>query len=154
MLVISLVFITIFLWTVMRGSELTRHRHHPAPAPDDGRQGQAAPHRRAGRAHVFVGRPPWPGCSRWCGRSNSFRDYASPRSTAMSFGGFTFQNYLNAWEQGDFTRHFLNSLIITVPAVLLTLFLASCVAFVVARSWHNLVWGCSPRPTCCPSRPC
>jgi ABC-type glycerol-3-phosphate transport system permease component len=27
----------------------------------------------------------------------------------------------------------LNSLIITVPAVLLTLFLASCVAFVVAR---------------------
>ena len=34
---------------------------------------------------------------------------------------------------GEFTRHFLNSLYITVPAVLLTLFLASCVAFVVAR---------------------
>ena len=43
----------------------------------------------------------------------------------MSLGGFTFQNYVNAWEQGDFTRHFLNSLLITVPAVLLTLFLAS-----------------------------
>jgi multiple sugar transport system permease protein len=65
---------------------------------------------------------------------NSFRDYAYTSVHGyVSFGGFTLQNYLNAWEQGDFTRHFLNSLIITVPAVLLTLFLASCVAFVVAR---------------------
>jgi multiple sugar transport system permease protein len=65
---------------------------------------------------------------------NSFRDYnyTSVHGYA-SLGGFTFRNYLNAWEQGEFTRHFLNSLIITVPAVLLTLFLASCVAFVVAR---------------------
>jgi multiple sugar transport system permease protein len=65
---------------------------------------------------------------------NSFRDYnyTSVHGYA-SLGGFTFKNYINAWEQGDFTRHFLNSLIITVPAVLLTLFLASCVAFVVAR---------------------
>jgi multiple sugar transport system permease protein len=65
---------------------------------------------------------------------NSFRDYAYTSVHGyVSFGGFTFQNYINAWEQGEFTRHFLNSLIITVPAVLLTLFLASCVAFVVAR---------------------
>ena len=65
---------------------------------------------------------------------NSFRDYNYTSANGyMSLGGFTFQNYLNAWEQGEFTRHFLNSLIITVPAVLLTLFLASCVAFVVAR---------------------
>jgi multiple sugar transport system permease protein len=65
---------------------------------------------------------------------NSFRDYdyTSVHGYA-SLGGFTLQNYLNAWEQGEFTRHFLNSLIITVPAVLLTLFLAACVAFVVAR---------------------
>jgi multiple sugar transport system permease protein len=65
---------------------------------------------------------------------NSFRDYDyTSEHGYVSLGGFTFQNYLNAWEQGEFTRHFLNSLYITVPAVLLTLFLASCVAFVVAR---------------------
>jgi multiple sugar transport system permease protein len=64
----------------------------------------------------------------------SFRDYNYTSTHGYaSLGGFTLQNYLNAWKQGDFTRHFLNSLIITVPAVLLTLFLASCVAFVVAR---------------------
>jgi multiple sugar transport system permease protein len=69
---------------------------------------------------------------------NSFRDYAYTSVHGyVSLGGFTLQNYVNAWEQGEFTRHFLNSLIITVPAVLLTLFLASCVAFVVARySWR------------------
>ena len=65
---------------------------------------------------------------------NSFRDYDyTSEHGYVSLGGFTFQNYLNAWEQGEFTRHFLNSLYISVPAVLLTLFLASCVAFVVAR---------------------
>jgi len=65
---------------------------------------------------------------------NSFRDYNYTSVHGyVSLGGFTLQNYVNAWEQGEFTRHFLNSLIITVPAVLLTLFLASCVAFVVAR---------------------
>ena len=65
---------------------------------------------------------------------NSFRDYDYTSVNGyVSLGGFTFENYTNAWEQGEFTRHFLNSLIITVPAVLLTLFLASCVAFVVAR---------------------
>jgi multiple sugar transport system permease protein len=65
---------------------------------------------------------------------NSFRDYDYTSVHGyVSLGGFTLDNYVNAWEQGEFTRHFLNSLIITVPAVLLTLFLASCVAFVVAR---------------------
>src|ERR687897_387494 len=65
---------------------------------------------------------------------NSFRDYDYTSVNGyVSLGGFTFENYTNAWEQGEFTRHFLNSLIITVPAVLPTLFLASCVAFVVAR---------------------
>jgi multiple sugar transport system permease protein len=72
---------------------------------------------------------------------NSFRnyDYTSTHGY-VSFGGFTFENYANAWRQGDFTQHFLNSVIITVPAVLITLLLASCVAFVVARFsfWFNL----------------
>ena len=66
---------------------------------------------------------------------NSFRDYDyTSEHGYVSCGGFTFQNYLNAWEQGDFARHFLNTVYITVPAVLLTLFLASCVAFVSPAS--------------------
>jgi multiple sugar transport system permease protein len=65
---------------------------------------------------------------------SSFRDYnyTSVHGYA-SLGGFTIPNYIHAWELPEITRHFLNSLIITVPAVMLTLFLASCVAFVVAR---------------------
>ena len=68
---------------------------------------------------------------------NSFRDYAyTAQNGYMSWGGFTIDNYKNAWSQGDFGLHFWNSLIITVPAVVLTLFLSACVAFVVARfSW-------------------
>jgi multiple sugar transport system permease protein len=45
----------------------------------------------------------------------------------------TFQDYRDAWTQGEVWHYFRNSLVITVPAVILTLFLASCVAFVVAR---------------------
>jgi multiple sugar transport system permease protein len=68
---------------------------------------------------------------------NSFRDYAfTAKNGYISWGGFTLDNYKNAWEQGDFGLHFWNSFLITVPAVLLTLFLSACVAFVVARfSW-------------------
>ena len=56
-------------------------------------------------------------------------------------GGWTIDNYTNAWQQADFGQHFINSVLITAPAVILTLFLASMVAFVIARfSWRfNLV---------------
>ena len=65
---------------------------------------------------------------------NSFREYAYTQAHGyLSFGGWTFDNYQQAWEQGKFGLHFKNSLIITIPAVLLTLFLASTVAFVLAR---------------------
>jgi multiple sugar transport system permease protein len=65
---------------------------------------------------------------------NSFRDYAYTSVNGyVSLGGWTLANYKNAWEQGDFTSHFLNSVYITVPAVILTLFLSSCVAFVLSR---------------------
>ncbi|MEU5720225.1 carbohydrate ABC transporter permease [Micromonospora sp. NPDC047738] len=59
----------------------------------------------------------------------------------VSLGGWTIDNYVTAWRTAEFGKHFLNSVYITVPAVLLTLFLASCVAFVIARfSWKlNLV---------------
>lgn len=45
----------------------------------------------------------------------------------------TLDNYVNAWEQSDFARYLLNSAIITIPAVIFTLFFASMVAFVVSR---------------------
>jgi multiple sugar transport system permease protein len=65
---------------------------------------------------------------------NSFRDYAYTSTHGyVSLGGWTTKNYTEAWSQGEFTKHFLNSVIITVPAVIATLFLSSCVAFVLAR---------------------
>jgi multiple sugar transport system permease protein len=65
---------------------------------------------------------------------SSFRTYAYTQAHGyLSFGGFTFSNYTDAWERADFTQHFINTIYITVPAVLLTLFLSSCMAFVLAR---------------------
>ncbi|GAA4347851.1 carbohydrate ABC transporter permease [Angustibacter luteus] len=72
---------------------------------------------------------------------NSFRDYDFTSAHGyVSIGGYTFHNYADAWRQGDFGQHFLNSVIITVPAVVITLLFASCAAFVVARFsfWFNL----------------
>ena len=64
----------------------------------------------------------------------SFRDYVYTQAHGYgSLGGFTLGNYADAWRRGEFTQHFLNSVIIVVPTVLLTLTLASGVAFVVAR---------------------
>jgi len=45
----------------------------------------------------------------------------------------TFANFTNAWTQSDMWRFFLNSAYITVPAVLVTLLLASMVAYIVSR---------------------
>ncbi|MFB9237657.1 carbohydrate ABC transporter permease [Plantactinospora siamensis] len=59
-------------------------------------------------------------------------DYTA-RHGYVSLGGWTLNNYFTAWRTADFGTHFLNSVYITVPAVLLTLLLASCVAFVIAR---------------------
>ena len=65
---------------------------------------------------------------------NSFRDYAfTAQFGYVSFGGFTLDNYVDAWERGQFAQFFVNSLIITMPAVFFTLALASMVAFVLAR---------------------
>ncbi|MDX2846734.1 carbohydrate ABC transporter permease, partial [Streptomyces ipomoeae] len=45
----------------------------------------------------------------------------------------TFENFTNAFTQSDMTHYFGNTLVIAVPAVLLTLFLSSMVAFYVSR---------------------
>jgi multiple sugar transport system permease protein len=48
-------------------------------------------------------------------------------------GAFNFANFSQAWTQGLFAHYFVNSTIITIPAVIITLFLASMVAFAVSR---------------------
>ncbi|WP_149830350.1 carbohydrate ABC transporter permease [Streptomyces tailanensis] len=45
----------------------------------------------------------------------------------------TFENFTNAFTQSDMTHYFGNTLIIAVPAVLVTLFMSSMVAFYVSR---------------------
>jgi multiple sugar transport system permease protein len=45
----------------------------------------------------------------------------------------TLSNFADAWNQSEMWKFFLNSVYVTVPAVLLALFLASCVAYVVSR---------------------
>jgi len=43
------------------------------------------------------------------------------------------QNYVQAFTQGELSKYFLNTMIIVVPALLLTLFLSSMAAFVLSR---------------------
>lgn len=52
-------------------------------------------------------------------------------------GQFNLENFSNAWRQADLGTYFVNSVIITVPTVILTLVLASMMAFAVSRfSWR------------------
>jgi multiple sugar transport system permease protein len=55
----------------------------------------------------------------------------------FSLGGhFNFDNFVTAFNQGDMLTYLWNSVIITVPTVVLTLFFASMMAFAVSRfSW-------------------
>lgn len=55
----------------------------------------------------------------------------------FSLGGtFSLDNFVQAWNQGGFPRYFTNSLIITIPTIVLVLLFASMMAFAVSRvSW-------------------
>ena len=65
---------------------------------------------------------------------NSFRDYGFTMANGyFSFGGFTLDNYVNAWDRGGFSLTFLNSAFITITAVILTLAFSASAAFVLAR---------------------
>ena len=69
----------------------------------------------------------------------SFRPYADTvRDGFFSWPqSLTLDNYRNAWEQGDILRKYWNTVVILVPALLLTLFFSSMVAFVASRfSWR------------------
>ncbi len=62
-----------------------------------------------------------------------------PYNDVISYGVFSrprhldFANYINAFREMRIFRYFLNTLYVTGPAVLLTLFLGSLIAFVVSR---------------------
>jgi multiple sugar transport system permease protein len=48
-----------------------------------------------------------------------------------------FDNYGSAWTRGNFPQHYFNALVVTIPAVILTLLIASMIAFAVSRfSWR------------------
>jgi multiple sugar transport system permease protein len=69
----------------------------------------------------------------------SFRPFAETlRDGAFSWPhSFTLDNYRNAWAQGDIPRKYLNTAFILFPALILTLFFSSMVAFVASRySWR------------------
>jgi len=47
------------------------------------------------------------------------------------------QNFSDAWQQGDFALHYMSTLFVAIPAVILTLLIASMVAFAVSRfNWR------------------
>jgi multiple sugar transport system permease protein len=52
-------------------------------------------------------------------------------------GTLNFDNFIDAWNDGGFSTHYLSTLIVAIPAVILTLIIASMVAFAVSRfSWR------------------
>jgi multiple sugar transport system permease protein len=68
----------------------------------------------------------------------AFRPYATTLKGYITWPSvLNLDNFVNAWTKGEFPQFYLNSLIIAVPAVVLTLFIASMVAFAVTRfSWR------------------
>ena len=114
--------------------------------------------RRGSLLHAFLSSPPlaWLLPLLWAVYT-SLRPYAetAPRATCRWPGTLNFDNFINALTQSDMPHYFGNTLIIAVPAVLLTLFLSSFVAFYVAASTSASTCPCcwSSRPaTCCRSR--
>ena len=65
----------------------------------------------------------------------SLRPYSSTAQYGyVSIGGeYNFQNYADAFTDGEMFKYFVNTLIIAIPAVLIVLFLSSMAAFVLAR---------------------
>jgi len=74
----------------------------------------------------------------------SLRPYVdTARLGYVSIGGsYNFDNYVKAFTDGHLPSYFLNTLIVVVPAVFVTLLLASMAAFVLSRySWRfNLLF--------------
>jgi multiple sugar transport system permease protein len=65
----------------------------------------------------------------------SLRPYAdtAARGYFSLPGQLNFDNFVNAWNQADLPRYYLNTLIVVLPAMVLTLLFACFVAFAVSR---------------------
>jgi multiple sugar transport system permease protein len=65
----------------------------------------------------------------------SFRPYADTATNGYVSlpASLTLDNYVNAFNQGQLPRFFLNTIVILVPAVITVLILASAIAFAVSR---------------------
>jgi multiple sugar transport system permease protein len=72
----------------------------------------------------------------------SFRPYSDSSKYGYTSLPHTLSldNYRQAWSQGQIPLHFWNSMIITIPSIVLVLLLACSVAFVVSRLsfWFNV----------------
>lgn len=69
----------------------------------------------------------------------SFRPFADTVQNGFFSwpNSFTLDNYRSAWDQGDIPRKYWNTALILVPALILTLFFSSMVAFICSRfSWR------------------
>ena len=70
---------------------------------------------------------------------SSFRPYADTIANgAFSWpNSFTLDNYRNAWTRGEIPGKYWNTVVILAPALVLTLFFSSMVAFICSRySWR------------------
>ncbi|MGG5174866.1 carbohydrate ABC transporter permease [Pseudarthrobacter sp. J1763] len=123
----------------MSNSTAVRNRNS-RPTPNTGLEGKSA--RKAKRhygTHIFliVMSAMWLVPLLWP-LYTALRPHAdTDKYGYFSIGGaLNFDNFIQAWTQGGFAKYFMNSLIISIPAVLLTLFFASLMAFAVSRvSW-------------------
>lgn len=90
--------------------------------------------RRGLQAFLFITAMVWLTPLLWAVYT-SLRPYSSTAENGyVSIGGeYNFQNYIDAFQQGEMFKYFVNTLIITIPAVIITLLLASMAAFVLAR---------------------
>lgn len=70
----------------------------------------------------------------WAGYT-SLRPYAdtAERGYVSLAGSLTLDNYAAAWRDGELLRHFINSVIIVVPSVVIVLALAAALAFALSR---------------------
>ena len=69
----------------------------------------------------------------------SLRSYADTQANGYISlpASLSLDNFVNAWNQANFPQYYLNSAIIAIPAVIITLIVGSMVAFVVSKfSWR------------------
>jgi multiple sugar transport system permease protein len=105
-----------------------------APAVTQGRRRRARPGRVVLNAFLIATALAWLAPLLWTVYT-SLRPYAdtAERGYFSLPGELGFENFAKAWSDAELPRYFLNTMIIVLPAVLLTLLLASFVAFAVSR---------------------